>query len=403
MKKLFLSVMLIAGFTCSAFAQKANVTKAKRDATADTPDFKSAVAAIEAALADPTTKDLAETWYTAGYVYNEMNSKEYKKELLKQQFDQEVAGTSIVKAFSYFQKAYDLDQKPNEKGKVKPQFSKDIKALLQTYYTDGQLIRYGSNLFDKKNFAGVVKAFDTYLAIPEFPAFKANELKKDSTYKMVKYYAAIASINAGDTIGSIKRLESMMNDNYETKNVYELLYQQYFAQKDTAKYMTVLKEGFDKYPAEPFFLQNLINNFIYSGKNKEALDYLNQAIAKEPNVAQYHFVSGRLKEESKDYEGAKAAFEKAIQLKPDYAEAENAIARMYYNKAAAILQEANDIKDMAQVKKKQDEAQSLFKESLPYFKKAYEMNPKDAELKGDLKRIYYRLQMNAEYEALNKE
>jgi tetratricopeptide (TPR) repeat protein len=403
MKKLFLSVMLIAGFTCSAFAQKANVTKAKRDATADTPDFKSAVAAIEAALADPTTKDLAETWYTAGYVYNEMNSKEYKKELLKQPFDQEVAGSSIVKAFSYFQKAYDFDQKPNEKGKVKPQFSKDIKAFLQTYYTDGQLIRYGSNLFDKKDFAGVVKAFDTYLAIPEFPAFKANELKKDSTYKMVKYYAAIASINAGDTVGSIKRLESLMSDNYETKNVYELLYQQYFAKKDTVKYMTVLKEGFDKYPAEPFFLQNLINNFIYSGKNKEALEYLNQAIAKEPNVAQYHFVSGRLKEESKDYEGAKAAFEKAIQLKPDYAEAENAIARMYYNKAAAILQEANDIKDMAVVKKKQDEAQSLFKESLPYFKKAYEMNPKDAELKGDLKRIYYRLQMNAEYEALNKE
>ncbi|MTK54236.1 tetratricopeptide repeat protein [Paludibacter sp.] len=403
MKKLFLSVMLIAGFTCSAFAQKANVTKAKRDATADTPDFKSAVAAIEAALADPTTKDLAETWYTAGYVYNEMNSKEYKKELLKQPFDQEVAGSSIVKAFSYFQKAYDFDQKPNEKGKVKPQFSKDIKALLQTYYTDGQLIRYGSNLFDKKDFAGVVKAFDTYLAIPDFPAFKANELKKDSTYKMVKYYAAIASINAGDTVGSIKRLESLMNDNYETKNVYELLYQQYFAKKDTVKYMTILKEGFDKYPAEPFFLQNLINNFIYSGKNKEALEYLNQAIAKEPNVAQYHFVSGRLKEESKDYDGAKAAFEKAIQLKPDYAEAENAIARMYYNKAAAILQEANDIKDMALVKKKQDEAQSLFKESLPYFKKAYEMNPKDAELKGDLKRIYYRLQMNAEYEALNKE
>ncbi|GAT63905.1 tetratricopeptide repeat protein [Paludibacter jiangxiensis] len=403
MKKLFLSVMLIAGFTCSAFAQKANVTKAKRDATADTPDFKSAVAAIEAALADPTTKDLAETWYTAGYVYNEMNSKEYKKELLKQPFDQEIAGSSIVKAFSYFQKAYDFDQKPNEKGKVKPQFSKDIKSFLQTYYTDGQLIRYGSNLFDKKDFAGVVKAFDTYLAIPDFPAFKANELKKDSTYKMVKYYAAIASINAGDTLGSIKRLESLMSDNYETKNVYELLYQQYFAKKDTVKYMTILKEGFDKYPAEPFFLQNLINNFIYSGKNKEALEYLNQAIAKEPNVAQYHFVSGRLKEESKDYEGAKAAFEKAIQLKPDYAEAENAIARMYYNKAAAILQESNDIKDMVVVKKKQDEAQGLFKESLPYFKKAYEMNPKDAELKGDLKRIYYRLQMNAEYEALNKE
>jgi tetratricopeptide (TPR) repeat protein len=403
MKKLFLSLMLIAGVTCSAFAQKDNVKKAKRDATADTPDFKSAVSAIEAALVDPSTKDLAETWYTAGVVYNEMNSKEYKKELLKQKFDQDVAGTSIIKAFGYFQKAYDLDQQPNEKGKVKPAFTKDIKTSLQSYYTDGQLIRYGSALFDKKDFAGVLKAFDVYLSIPDFPAFKPNELKKDSTYKMIKYYAAIAAVNSNDTVGSIKRLESMKSDNYETKNVYELLYQQYYAKKDTAKYMAVLKEGFDKYPAEPFFLQNLINNFIYSGKNKEALEYLNQAIAKEPTVAQYHFVSGRLKEESKDYDGAKAAFEKALQLKPDYAEAENAIARLYYNQAAAIVQEANDIKDMAVVKQKQAKALDLFKQSLPYFKKAYDMNPKDADLKSDLKRIYYRLQMNAEYEALNKE
>ena len=63
MKKLFLSLMLIAGVTCSAFAQKDNVKKAKRDATADTPDFKSAVSSIEAALVDPSTKDLAETWH----------------------------------------------------------------------------------------------------------------------------------------------------------------------------------------------------------------------------------------------------------------------------------------------------------------------------------------------------
>lgn len=403
MKKLFLSVMLIVGFTCSTFAQKANVAKAKRDATADTPDFKSAVSSIEAALADPTTKDLAETWYVAGYVYGEMNSKEYKKELLKQQFDQSVAGSSIVKAYEYYMKAYELDQKPNEKGKIKPAFTKDIKSALQSYYTDGQLIRYGSLLFDKKDFAGVVKAFDVYLSIPEFPAFKANELKKDSTYKMVKYYAAIASINANDTAGSIKRLESLKADNYEPKNVYQLLYQQYYALKDTAKYMAILKEGFDKYPAEPFFLQNLINNFIYSGKNKEALDYLNQAIAKEPTVAQYHFVSGRLQEENKNFDGAKAAFEKALQLKPDYAEAENAIGRMYYNRAAALLQVANDIKDLTESKKKTAEANEIFKASLPYFKKAYEMNTKDADLKGDLKRIYYRLQMNAEYEALNKE
>lgn len=30
----------------------------------------------------------------------------------------------------YFQKAYELDQLPNEKGKVKPKYTKDIKSIL---------------------------------------------------------------------------------------------------------------------------------------------------------------------------------------------------------------------------------------------------------------------------------
>jgi tetratricopeptide (TPR) repeat protein len=403
MKKLFLTVMLIAGFTCSAFAQKANVVKAKKDATADTPDFKSAIAAIEAALTDPTTKDQAETWFTAGKVYTEMGDKEYKKQILKQPFDQDIYGSSIVKAYGYYSKAYDLDQLPNEKGKIKPAYSKDIKSLFQTYYTDGSLIRYGSYLFDKKQFAGVVQAFDVYLAIPDLNMFKPGELKKDSTYKMVKYYAAIAAINGNDTVGSIKRLEALKGENYEVKNVYELLYQQYYAKKDTVKYIAVLKEGFDKFPAEPFFMQNLINSLIYSGKTKEALQYLDKAIAQEPNVAQYRFVSGRLKEEANDFDGAKTAYEKALELKTDYAEAENAIGRLYFNKAGAQMQIANDIKDNVENKKKVDEAMNTFKQSLPYFLKAHQMNPTDAELKSDLKKIYYRLRMDKEYEALNNE
>jgi tetratricopeptide (TPR) repeat protein len=403
MKKLFLFVMLVAGFTCSAFAQKANVSKAKKEASADTPDFKAAEEAIKAALADPTTKDQAETWFVAGDVFSKKSDKEYKNQLLKKPFDQDVLGGSLVTAYGYYQKCYDLDQLPNEKGKIKPAFSKDIKGIFQTYFTDGQLIRYGSYLFDKKQYADVVKAFDVYLAIPDLKMFKPGELKKDSTYKMVKYYTAIAAINANDTIGSIKRLEALKGDNYETKNVYELLYQQYYAKKDTAAYIQVLKDGFDKFPAEPFFLQNLINALIYSGKTKDALDYLAKAIEKEPNVAQYHYVQGRLKEESNDFDGAKAAYEKALELKPDYAEAENAIGRLYFNKAAALQQASNDIKDINESQKKVAEAMSIFKQSLPYFLKAHQMNPTDAELKSDLKKIYYRLRMDKEYEDLNKE
>jgi tetratricopeptide (TPR) repeat protein len=402
MKKILFSLMLVAS-SVTMFGQKSNVSLAKDKALAGTPDFPAAEAAIQAALVNPTTKDQAETWYTAGLVYNAISEKEYAKELLKQKFDQDTLGENMIKAFGYYLKSYDLDQQPNEKGKIKPRFTKDIKNTIRTYFTDGQLIRYGSYLFDQKRYADVVKAFEVYLSIPDLKMFEPNELKKDSTYKMVKYYTAIAAINANDTVKSIDLLLQLKNDNYELKNVYELLYQQYAAQKDTAKFVATLKEGASKFPAEPFFMQNLINYFIYSGKNAEALDYLNKAIEEEPKVAQYQYVKGNLLEMNKDIDGARAAFEKAIELKPDYAEAEASIGRLYYNQAVNMLLAANDIKDVTIYNQKVADATVVFKQALPYFEKAHQMNPKDADITSTLKKLYYRLQMDKEYQALDKE
>ncbi len=402
MKKILFSLMLVAS-TATMFGQKSNVSLAKDKALAGTPDFPAAEAAIQAALVNPTTKDEAETWYTAGEVYNAISEKEYAKELLKQKFDQDTLGENMIKAFGYYLKSYDLDQQPNAKGKIKPRYTKDIKNTIRTYFTDGQLIRYGSYLFDQKRYADVVKAFEVYLSIPDLKMFEPNELKKDSTYKMVKYYTAIAAINANDTTKSIDLLLQLKNDNYELKNVYELLYQQYAAQKDTAKFVATLKEGASKFPAEPFFMQNLINYFIYSGKNAEALDYLNKAIEEEPTVAQYQYVKGNLLEMNKDIDGARAAFEKALELKPDYAEAEASIGRLYYNQAVNMLLAANDIKDVTVYNQKVTDATVVFKQALPYFEKAHKMNPKDADITSTLKKLYYRLQMNTEYQALDKE
>ncbi|MBB3186458.1 tetratricopeptide repeat protein [Microbacter margulisiae] len=402
MKKILLSLMLIVT-TVTVFGQKSNVSLAKNKALASTPDFPAAIAAIQAAQQNSATKDEAETWYVAGTVYNAISEKEYAKELLKQKFDQDTLGLNLVKAFGCYLKSYNLDQQPNDKGKIKPRFTKDIKNIFHTYYTDGQLIRYGSYLFDKKRYADVVKTFEVYLSIPDLEMFKPDELKKDSTYKMVKYYTAIAAINANDTTTALNLLGQLKNDNYELKNVYELLYQEYAAKKDTANFVAVLKTGASKFPAEPFFLQNLINYFIYSGKNAEALNYLNQAITEEPKVAQYQYVKGNLLEMNKDIDGARAAFEKALELKPDYAEAEASLGRLYYNQAINMLLAANDIKDVNVYNQKVTQATDVFKQALPYFEKAHQMNPKDTDITGTLKKLYYRLQMTKEYQALNNE
>ena len=39
---------------------------------------------------------------------------------------------ALLQVYPYFMKAYELDQLPNEKGKVKPKHTKNIKSILAT-------------------------------------------------------------------------------------------------------------------------------------------------------------------------------------------------------------------------------------------------------------------------------
>jgi len=402
MKKIILSLFLVISFTLS-FAQKANVSKAKNKALMESPDFAGAREAIKLALNDSTTKNLAETWYVAGLIGNKENEALYQKALLKMPFDTLVKGKALMESYDYFVKAVKLDQLPDAKGKVKLRYSKDIKGYLKDYYTVQQnLIAYGAYQFEKKNFEGAVKTFEAFLEIPKMPLMN-NELKMDSTYNMITYYTAAAAANAKLHDKAISIYEALKDKKYETKSVYQSLYQEYVEKKDTANFVKTLKEGTDLFPADVWFLQNLINYYIFSGKTKEALDYLDKAIEREPNLAHYRYVKGNLDESLGNIDEALLAFDKAIELEPTMADAYAGKGRLYFNKAVKMSDAANKIKDNRLYNIESKKVDDAFRISLPFFKKAAELNPKEVEFKKTLKTLYYRLKMDAEFEAVKKE
>ena len=403
MKKLILSLILVISFTFT-FAQKANVSKAKNKALMESPDFAGAREAIKLALQDSTTKNLAETWYVAGLIGNKENDALYQKALLSQPFDADIKGKAILESYAYYLEASKLDQLPDAKGKVKLKYTKDIKASLKDYYKVPQnLISYGATLYDKKNYEGALQVFETYLEIPKLPLMNNEISMTDSSYKMIKYYAAIAAKNAKKDDKALALLNSLKTDNYETLTVYQLLYEQYSAMKDTVNSAKTLKEGFDKFPSEAWFLQNLINQLIYSGKTADALVYLNTAIEREPKMAQYRFVKGNLDESLGNTDAAIAAFDKAIELDPTLADAYAGKGRLYYNKAVKMSEVANALKDVKAYNAEVKKIVEVFKQSIPFFKKAIELNPKEVEFKKPLKNLYYRLKMDADFEAIKKE
>ena len=402
MKKVILAIILAVSVT-GTYAQKKNVSKAKNKALMEVPDFKGAREDIKPALTDSITKKQALTWHVAGTIGYKENEAELKKQMLGQKFDADVKGKAIMESYEYFLKAYELDGLPNAKGKIKPKFQKDIKAKIKEYYTtQANLVAYGAHLFEKKDYPATVKVFETYLGIPELPMMN-GELKPDSTYYMIKYYTAIASTNGDMNDKAIAYYEDLKDDGYEELIVHQLLYEEYMKKKDTVNFVKTLKAGFEKFPNEPWFLQNLINYYIFSNQTKDAIVYLNAAIQRDPNKAEYQFIKGNLDENMGNLEDARKAFDRAIEIDPKQADAYAGIGRLIYNKGVSMSDAANEIRDNKLYNAAKKKADAVFAESITYFKKAAELKPAEMEYKRTLKNIYYRLKMDKEYEAIDKE
>lgn len=402
MKKVILAIILAVSVT-GTYAQKKNVSKAKNKALMEVPDFKGAREDIKPALTDSITKNQALTWHVAGTIGYKENEAELKKQMLGQKFDADVKGKAIMESYEYFLKAYELDGLPNAKGKIKPKFQKDIKAKIKEYYTtQANLVAYGAHLFEKKDYPATVKVFETFLGIPALPMMN-GELKPDSTYYMIKYYTAIASTNGDMNDKAIAYYEDLKDDGYEELIVHQLLYEEYLKKKDTVNFVKTLKAGFEKFPGEPWFLQNLINYYIFSNQAKDAIVYLNAAIERDPNKAEYQYIKGNLDENMGNLEDARKAFDRAIEIDPNQADAYAGIGRLIYNKGVSMSDAANEIRDNKLYNAAKKKADAVFAESITYFKKAAELKPAEMEYKRTLKNIYYRLKMDKEYEAIDKE
>lgn len=411
MKKTLIMAALVL-ISAGCFAQKANVKKAKNLALQETPDFSGARAAINEALSNDETKDLADTWYVAGLIGYQELTKENEKTYLGQARDEKRAGEAVVESFDYWMKAADLagqkvlDKKGNEVLADKKTYALLQKKVLE-YYKNQELVKYGIYLNDQRDFATAYGVFQRHLSIPELSLMQneklQKEMPKDSIYDQYKYYTAIFAIQAEMHPEAIAVLEEMKDGNYEAITVNQFLYQEYVNVQDTANYVRVLQDAVVRFPQEPWFLQNLINHYIFSGQEQEAINYLEQAIAREPNVAQYHLIKGNLNENQKNYEAALADFDRALAIDPTMADAEAGKGRVYYNQAVKMNEDAALIADAKEYKKALEEMNAMFRQSMPFFEKAHELAPDNRDYMITLRGLYYRFDMTDKYNAINEE
>ena len=375
---------------------------------AETPDFGAARAAIAEALDAEKT---AEAYYWAGMIgYQEMTQENYNQ-MMGKGANQAKAGQAVEESYRYWVKADELAQVPvlNKKGvevPTDPKMRGNVSKKMLEYYKQQELVKYGIYLNEQRDFAGAYEAFKMHIDIPELAMMQSDKLQKemprDTTYEQYKYYAAIFAVQSEMHPEAIALLEEMKNGSYEAISVNQFLYQEYVAIKDTAKFVATLQDAIVRFPKESWFLQNLINYYIFSGQEPVAVEYLAQAIEREPNVAQYHHIKGNLDENLGNYEDALKDFDAALAIDPTLADAMAGKGRVYYNQAVKLNEAAALISDNREYKKALDEMNEVFRKSLPYFEKAHEMEPQDRTYIQILKGLYYRFNMDDKYNEMNE-
>lgn len=402
MKRILFTVALCLVASAS-FGQKKAVKEAQSIAKGTNPNFEEARTLIKGAMENPETKDMAETWYAAGFIEDQQFSAERTKQIIGQQPDEPVMYTALYNQLSYFLKSYELDQQPNEKGKIKPKYTKKIKDILSAnhvYYING-----GAYYFDQRDYQKAYDFFQQYLQISDLPMFEGERVaERDSNFMTVQFYAAVAATQLNDKNLAIAALERAKTTDFRLNDVYQYLCYEYEQAKDSVNLEKTLKEGMEKFPEESYYLLSLINNYIYSNRNAEALEYLNTAISKDPNNAQLYDVMGRVYETGmKDYAKAEEYFKKALDMDGDNADILSNLGRVYYNQAVQQQTAANEITDQAKYQEELAKAKDLFTKAMPYFEKAHQINPEARDVMTALRGIYYNLNMGDKFEAIEAE
>ena len=420
MRKILFLTMIAVFSAGSIFAQKSVLKDAKR--ALDRNELKEALTLIQQAAAHPETANNPETWKVMGDIGNKAFDNERTNAMLGKQSNDKVMYDGLYDSYFPYLKADSLGELPDEKGKVKNKFRKDIASILRAnhpFYING-----GVYYNDQKDYKKATDFFQIYWDIPSLPMFADQEdaFVLDSTYQTIKYYAIITAIQAEDHPRALAMLERaskepfIENSAYKESDIYELMASEYLNMGDSAKYLETLNLGAEKFPDSKYFIPNLINVYIREGDTQKAMDYLDQAIANgSGDACDLYSVKGALLAEKADYAAAEVEYNKALAQDSMCERALEAIAVNYILQAQDLKEKTALLSDRQQQVANDKITVEYYLKSLPPLEKYTallrernaEKNEIDAALLK-LRNVYYNLSnmgvdKSAELEAVEKE
>jgi hypothetical protein len=423
MKIKFLMIGLLGLSTITAFAQKGVLKDAQESydkytvensqkilAAKAKEDIAEAKTAIDKASVNEKTATLTQTYALEGAIYAATAALDTTNSA--------ATATLISTAQDAIKKAKDA---------VATEKNADTKALSTKLITDA-----GNNLAIYFQGQGVkqYQAGKFELAYQSFNNW--SETTGDTT---ATYYAALAATNAGNTNPKfypyvITNYNKLLATNYsQNVKIYGFLSNVYLSSKDTANALKTISTGVAKYPSNAALREQEIKFYLMAGKDEEILGKLATAVAGDPKNKDLCYYAGlsytrvgdamdakakkakdasaknaAAKEASDDYAKAIDYYKKALDIDPNYLDANINLGNVIMKPAIDLYNQANALPSNATQKQYDDlreKADVQFDLALPYLQKAVDLDPKSNVALTNLWN-YYRGKYDKAHAAENK-
>lgn len=377
MKYIFFLIVVLFFSSHASYSQKAKVKAAYNYYKEPYQQYDKAKAAIDEAMTDEQVKTMDMAWYYRGLIYTALYKNEKYGSLCVQ---------CLETAYESFSKSLELNPK-NE-------WADEIKVIRIPWLMN-QVFGQGVEQFKAKNYQVALTSFETVLKMSP----------GDTSVILNAAYSAELAGNREKAMNYYGHLTGMR---YKDDKVYLALSNLHKQDKDTAKALSVLKDGRTIFPDSLNLMLAEINIYLAKGSNKEAIDALEGAIKKDPknvslymalgstydNLANPKDVNGNDLPKPANYEEYMAkseqVYKQGLSVNPDNFEINFNLGALYYNQAAEMANAANNIKAISEFEKAKQKYNLQFKTSEPYLEKALELSPNDKSVLSSLKQLYVR-------------
>lgn len=131
---------------------------------------------------------------------------------------------------------------------------------------------------------------------------------------------------------------------------------------------------------------------------------ITEVLTKNPNDAGLVYNLGVISANANDNAEAEKYYKRAVEIKPDYTNAYINLAVLKLQNEKVLIEEMNKLgtsdKDMKRYDILKKKREDLFRSTLPYLQKAYELDPENMDVAKTLSGVYSALEMTAEKNAL---